>query len=126
MVLCGQIQESHAKHRVSSHWQKPNGSSSTAIMAQLQTPRNIQGRLKSNLGLSLLSPLSFHKMTKVLVAQWYPTLCDHMDCSPPGSSIHGILQARILEWVAFPHSKGSSGPRDQTQVSRTTGICFTI
>ena len=42
------------------------------------------------------------------------TLCDPMDCSPPGSSVHGILQARILEWVAMPSSRGSSKPRDQT------------
>ena len=39
----------------------------------------------------------------VLVAQSYPTLCDPMDCSPPGSSVHGILQARILEWVAISY-----------------------
>ena len=45
---------------------------------------------------------------KVLVAQSCPTLCDPMDCSPPGSSVHGILQARILEWVAIPFSRGSS------------------
>ena len=38
-------------------------------------------------------------------------LCDLMDCSPPGSSVHGILQARMLEWVAMPSSKGSSQPR---------------
>ena len=43
-----------------------------------------------------------------------PTLCDLMDCSLPGSSVHGILQARILEWVAVPSSRGSSPPRDQT------------
>ena len=49
--------------------------------------------------------------------QLYPTLCDPMDCSPPGSSVHGILQARILEWVAMPSSRGSSQPRDQTHVS---------
>ena len=42
------------------------------------------------------------------------TLCDPMDCSPPGSSVHGILQARILEWVAISSSRGSSQPRDQT------------
>ena len=42
--------------------------------------------------------------------QLCPTLCDPMDCSPPGSSVHGILQARILEWVAMPSSKGSSQP----------------
>ena len=42
-----------------------------------------------------------------------PTLWDPMDCSPPGSSVHGILQARILEWVAISSSRGSSPPRDQ-------------
>ena len=52
-----------------------------------------------------------------LVTQSYPTLCDPMDRIPPGSSIHGILQARILEWVAMPSFMGSSQPRDQTQGS---------
>ena len=51
------------------------------------------------------------------VAQSWPTLCDPMDCSLPGSSIHGILSARVLEWVAIPFSRGSSQPRDQTCVS---------
>ena len=59
-------------------------------------------------------------------AQSCPTLCDPMDCSPPGSSVHGILQARILEQVAMPSSRGSSQPRDQTQVSCTAGGFFTI
>jgi len=49
-----------------------------------------------------------------------------MDCSPSGFSVHGILQARILEWVAISFSKGSSQPRDQTQVSRIAGRFFTI
>ena len=44
-----------------------------------------------------------------------------MDCSSPGSSVHGILQARILEWVVIPFSRGSSQPRDQDQVSCTAG-----
>ena len=44
-------------------------------------------------------------------------LCDPMDCSPPGSSVHGILQARVLEWVAVSYSRGSSQPRGQTLVS---------
>ena len=43
-----------------------------------------------------------------------PTLYDPLNCSPPGSSVHGIHQARILEWVAIPFSRGSSQPRDQT------------
>ena len=46
-----------------------------------------------------------------LVAKSYLTLCNHMDCSPPGSSVHGILQARILEWVAISFSRESSRPR---------------
>ena len=46
-----------------------------------------------------------------------PSLCDPMDCSPPGSSVHGILQARILEWVAIPFSRGSSQPRNRTRIS---------
>ena len=48
-----------------------------------------------------------------------------MDCSPPGSSVHGILQVRILEWVAMPFSRGSSRPRDQTRVSCIEGGFFT-
>ena len=56
----------------------------------------------------------------------YPTLCDPMDCSPPGSSVHGILQARILEWVAILFSRESSRPKDRTQVSRIAGGFFTV
>ena len=62
----------------------------------------------------------------VLVDQLCPTLCDPMDCSNPGSSVHEILQARILEWVAIPFSKGSSWPRDQTQISCSEGRFFSI
>ena len=61
-----------------------------------------------------------------LVAQLCPTPCNLMDYSPPGSSVHGILQARILEWVALPSSRGSSQPRDWTQVSCIAGGFFTI
>ena len=49
------------------------------------------------------------------------TLCDPTDCSPPGPSVHGILQARTLEWVAYPFSRGSSRPRNRTGVSRIAG-----
>ena len=52
---------------------------------------------------------------KVLVTQSCPTLFDSMDCNPPGSSVHGILQARILEWVAISFSRGSSWHRDWTR-----------
>ena len=60
------------------------------------------------------------------VAQSCPTLRDPLDCSPPGSSVHGILQARILEWVAISFSRGSSQPRDQTQVSCIRGRRFNL
>ena len=63
---------------------------------------------------------------KVLVAQLWPTLGDRMDCSLPGSSVHGLLQARILEWVAMHFSRGSSWPRDWTWVSHIVGRWFTI
>ena len=54
------------------------------------------------------------------------TLCDPMDCSPPGSSVPRILQARILEWVAIPFSRGSSWSRDWTWLSCIAGRFFTI
>ena len=60
------------------------------------------------------------------VAQSCPTLCDPIDCSPPGSSLHWILQARILEWVAISFSRGSSQPRDRTQVSHIAGRRFNL
>ena len=54
---------------------------------------------------------------KVKVTKSCPTLCDTMDCSLPGSSVHGLLQARILEWVAISFPRGSSQHRDGSQVS---------
>ena len=60
------------------------------------------------------------------VAQSCPTLWDPMDCNLPGSSIHGIFQARVLEWVAISFSRGSSRPRDLSRVSHIAGRCFTI
>ena len=75
-----------------------------------------QGRAQQ---LAILLPLSE-------VAQLYLTLCDPVGCSPTGSSVHGILQARILEWVAISFSRGSSWPRDQTQVSHTAGRHFNL
>ena len=62
----------------------------------------------------------------MLVVQSYPTLCDPMECSLLGSSVHGILQARILEEVAVSFSRGSSQPRDQTWVSCVAGRFFII
>ena len=58
--------------------------------------------------------------------QYCPTLCDPMICIPPGSSVHGISQAGILEWVAISYSRGFSRPRDQTCVSYISCICRPI
>ena len=66
------------------------------------------------------------KWSEVEVVQPCPAFCDPMDCSPPGSSVHGIFQAKILEWIAISFSRGSSGPRDWTWVSCTAGRFFTI
>ena len=63
---------------------------------------------------------------KASVTQSCPTLCNSMNCSSPGSSVHGILQARMLEWVAIPFSRGSSQFRDWTWVSSTEGRLFTV
>ena len=61
----------------------------------------------------------------MLVVQLCLTLCDPMDCSPPGSSVHVIHQARILEWIDISFSRGSSRLSDQTQVFCIAGIFFT-
>ena len=65
------------------------------------------------------------KKVKVLVAQLCPNLCNPMDCGPQGSSVCGIFQARVLEWVAVPFSRGSSQSRDQTLVSCVADGLFT-
>ena len=65
------------------------------------------------------------------VSEWVKSLsrvwlCDPVDCSLPGSSVHGILHGKILEWVVISFSRGSSQPRDRTQVSRVAGRCFNL
>ena len=67
--------------------------------------------------LSSPSPPAFNFSQHQGIFSHVQLFCDPMDCSPPGSSVHGILQARILEWVAMPSTMGSFLPRDQTQVS---------
>ena len=69
---------------------------------------------------------SYNEKMKVLVTQSCPTLCDPTESSLPGSSVHGIFQLRILEWVAIPFSRGSSWPRDRTRVSCIAGRFFTV
>ena len=76
----------------------------------------------------IFSPLSglVKVKSKSEIVQLCWTLCDPMDCSLPGSSLHGILQARVLEWVAISFSRGSSWPRDRTLVSHIPGRRFNL
>ena len=79
------------------------------------------------LGLPSVSPFrSLMKVKESEVTQLCPTLCDPMDYSLPGSSVHGIFQARVLEWVAISFSRGCSQPRDWTWVSHIAGRRFTL
>ena len=68
---------------------------------------------------------SHNSKKTLLVTQLCPTLCDPMEHSPPGYSVRGILQARILEWVAIPFFRGSSQLRDRTRISCVTGRFLT-
>ena len=63
---------------------------------------------------------------ELLVTQLCPTLCNPIDCSPPGSSVHEIIQARIRDWAVIPFSRGSSQSRNRTQVSCIADRLFTI
>ena len=86
------------------------------------------GRGRLCLKIVFPSPLchSLQYLMKVLVAQSCPTLCNPTDCSPPGSSVHGLFQARILEWVAISFSRGSSQPRNRTPVSKFSRLLIYV
>ena len=92
----------------------PSHSSHYSSIVQPQTPSpRTPFKAESSV---LLIPIIFYTCACSIV-QLCLTLCDPMDCHPPGSSVHGILQARILGWIAMSSSRGSSQPRDQTFVS---------
>ena len=78
------------------------------------------------LSFSFSLPLRTPTPSVCLVSQSCLTLWESMDCSLPGSCVHGILQARILEWVTVPFSRGSSWSRDQTRVSCIASRFFTL
>ena len=79
---------------------------------QDHTVENLDQRWPANDNLVAVAVAKQSNSPQVLAAQSCLTLCDLMDCSPLGSSVHGIFQARILEWVAMPSSRGSSQPWD--------------
>ena len=91
-----------------AHWTRTPGSNTTPF----QTCINI---------IALVVLVFFLSFFLFCFAQLCPTLCNLMDCSPPASSVHRILQARIPEWIASFYSRGSSWPRDQFHTSCTGG-----
>ena len=98
---------------------------SVTLQSSLQNPLLIQNSLKYCLMTSgnYNRDSHFHVLASALSCL---ILCDPVDYSAPGSSVRGILQARILEWVAIPSCRGSSQARDQTQVSGTARGFFTV
>ena len=71
-------------------------------------------------------PIFYTFILLVIITQLCSALCDPMDCSPPGPSVLGILQARRLEWVDIPFSRGSSRPTDQTWLSSIAGRFYCL
>ena len=104
------ISQQVKKSALLSLWGLPYKQEELCCPAQHQTPR---------VKLSEAVPWAFVDLTVLtwLVTSVESDSCNPTDCSPPGSSVHGILQARILEWATMPSSRGSSQLRDQTQVS---------
>ena len=90
--------------------------------------------VSQRVGFHRLQSFDYRNFLPHVIFTLYAVLClvsgvrlfDPMDCSPPGSSVHGILQAKILEWAAMSSSRGSLQPRAQTQVSHSPGGYFTI
>ena len=110
-TLVGHHQKIYKQWTMERVWRK----GTVALLVGMQTDTIVQRFLKKP-GMKL----PWVKSAKSLQSD--TILCDRMGCIPPGSSVHGILQARTLEWVAMPSSRGSSRPRDQTRVSCTSCI----
>ena len=98
-----------------------DGDCSYEIKRRLLLGRKVMTNLDS---ISKSRDITLPTKCESVVAQSCLTLCDPMDCSLRGSSLHGIVQERVLAWVAISFSRGSSQPRDQTQVSRIAGRHF--
>ena len=113
--------EGNATHSNFLTWRIARTEVTVYGVAKSQTPERLTLSLILYFACHLLSFESESEAT-----QSCPTLCYPIDCSPLGSSIHGILQARILEWVAISFSRGSSRPRDRTWVSQIVGRHLTV
>ena len=129
IVICGRVNPTQTAVPLSSpqlfmygYFKKPNLDRRIAISAT-----NIVCTV-AEAACCLLIPIFsfFFRNSESESRQSCPTLSDPRGCSPPGSSVPGILRARPLQWVAVLFSRGSSQPRDRTQVSRMAGRFFTI
>ena len=109
-------------------WRVRKGATETVWGGGGKTCESMQTDCWAGLGISwwAIPQNTLHVKCESEVSRLCPTLCDPMDCSPPGFSIHEIFQARILEWVAISFSRGSSWPRDQNRSSCLAGRCFTV
>ena len=134
--LCGEEKKGIAKVN-SGSWKKPGKGWSCQMVGMWAVTRESRERraesstptpAPTGQNLQVGSPASPNLAwaSAVLSHSIVSDSCDPMDCSPPGSSVHGIIQARILEGVAMPSSRRSSQPRDQTQVCHIAGRFFTI
>jgi len=101
-----------------------NSSYDCLIMAKNKRKKGRKGR-KPEIKIKKITITLISLTKKVFVTQSCPTLCNPMDCSCSGCSVQRILRTRILEWVVIPFSRGSSQPRDRTQVSHIVGWFFT-
>ena len=93
------------------------GLTKTLICDLSRTLKNVS--IFTELSMRHKSCPNLNRDLEISVARLCPILCKPMDCNPPGASVHGVLQARRLEWVAMPSSRGSSRPRDGTHISCT-------
>ena len=107
-------------------WSTSPSADASRIHLQMQQFSKNTGWMLAGAVLITVGPGLCFGVLVLLVTKSYLTLCDPVDLSPPGSSVHWVFQARILKWVAIPFSRGSSKSRIQTQVYCIAGRFFTL
>ena len=131
-LLVGRLWLGQFTHSVMSNSFWPHGLQHTRLSSPPPTPRGCSNsspsswRCHPTISSSVVPFSSCGSVKWSEVAQLCPTLFDPMDSSRPGSSVHGIFQATVLEWIAISFSRGSSQPRDQTRVSCIVDRSFTV
>ena len=118
---CSQFFPASASFPVSQLFASGGQSTGVSLVGNKKTSQNHPLKMDNH----KLKPTSYLDID-IEVTQLCPTLCNPMNCSLPGSSVHGTFQARVLEWVAISFSRRSSRPRDRTRVSHIVGRHFTV